>query len=581
MGGGSTPQLCARCGSELRAEARFCRICGHSVLGDDTGPIPFPELPAVTPASRHRAPRPAAAPWEAPHWAASVREVRVEEAAVPEAAVQEAPVREAPVEEAAVPEATSPEVSVWQPAVREPAVREPAVREPAVREPAVREPAVREPAVREPAAREPAVREPAVRQAAFRGATFWVAPVEEAPVQETPIQEAVVPAATAPEVKARQAAVREAAVREVTVEEAPVQEAAAPEVEVRQAAVREVTVEEASVPEAPVREAAVREAAVREAAVREAAVREAAVREAAVREAPIRDKAGAAAGAGAGAMSFNLAGGSYVPPTWSHEDTVTSLAIPAIPEDWQALRYRATAWSDDDSEPAAHRRRGYQPPSKRRGPWLRRIIVGVLVAMVAVGGSAGGLLIARAYTSRGPAAGPSNFKSVHGPASPGLVSPDSAAQVSGSAPGEQQAAEVLAALLSQSVASRAPIDRAFNDVRRCGSRLAQDQTTFLQAVAARQDLLGRLVSLPDGATLPAGTVGALTLAWQASISADRDFAAWAQDESAKCRPAGRDASLSAATALLNQALRDKAAFVSRWNPVARHYGLRPYSWEQL
>jgi hypothetical protein len=48
MGGGSTSQLCANCGSELREGTRFCRICGQSVAGNDTaaGSVPAAPLPA-------------------------------------------------------------------------------------------------------------------------------------------------------------------------------------------------------------------------------------------------------------------------------------------------------------------------------------------------------------------------------------------------------------------------------------------------------------------------------------------------------------------------------------------------------
>jgi hypothetical protein len=388
MGGGSTPHACALCGSQLRAESRFCRVCGQSVLSNGTGPIPFPKLPAVAPGPRHGTPRPAAT--------------------------------------------------------------------------------------------------------------------------------------------------------------------------------------------------------VRDSTVRDSAVREGTVREDAIREATALQDAGAASEAWA--MPLRLAGEDVAPPAWSHEDTLTSLAIPAIPADWQALRYRP-ATRQADYQSAGYQLPGYpsqgdqppghQPPADGGGSWRRRIIVGVLAVIVAVGGSAAGLLIARAHASSGQAAGPRNSTSAQNSGSPGPVSPDSVSRGSASASAEQQGADDLAALLSQSVADRGTIRRAYHDVRSCGPRLAHDRATFQQAVAARQDLLGRLVSLPDAAALPAGTISSLTRAWQASISADRDFAAWAQNESATCRPNGSDASLSAAIGLGHQASRDKAAFVGRWNPIARQYRLPAYSWVQL
>jgi hypothetical protein len=47
MAGGSTSQVCANCGSELQAEARFCRICGQRAAGTEAPEAPFPTVPAV------------------------------------------------------------------------------------------------------------------------------------------------------------------------------------------------------------------------------------------------------------------------------------------------------------------------------------------------------------------------------------------------------------------------------------------------------------------------------------------------------------------------------------------------------
>jgi hypothetical protein len=47
MAGGSTSQVCANCGSGLPAGARFCRICGQRVAGNDAPEAPFPTAPAV------------------------------------------------------------------------------------------------------------------------------------------------------------------------------------------------------------------------------------------------------------------------------------------------------------------------------------------------------------------------------------------------------------------------------------------------------------------------------------------------------------------------------------------------------
>ena len=47
MGGQANSQLCANCGTELRAGTRFCRTCGQSVEGNDTPALPFPTVPST------------------------------------------------------------------------------------------------------------------------------------------------------------------------------------------------------------------------------------------------------------------------------------------------------------------------------------------------------------------------------------------------------------------------------------------------------------------------------------------------------------------------------------------------------
>lgn len=117
----------------------------------------------------------------------------------------------------------------------------------------------------------------------------------------------------------------------------------------------------------------------------------------------------------------------------------------------------------------------------------------------------------------------------------------------------------------------------------CGSNLSGDAATFQQAASSRQRLLGKLAQLPDGSALPAQLIQDLTGAWQSSQQADKDFAAWANDEnSSGCTPNdSSDANFQAATAPDNQATADKKAFVSQWNPIAGQYGLPAYQWDKI
>jgi hypothetical protein len=321
----------------------------------------------------------------------------------------------------------------------------------------------------------------------------------------------------------------------------------------------------------------------------------------------------------------NLPGGGLRPRDTA-EDTVTAAAIPAVrdapprtpPADdrpaayqppeypateypatehqapgYQAPEYQAPEYQPPEYQAPEYQAGGYPPPGYPPGQLpppgggsRRRIIVGVLAVIVAVGGIAAGLLIARAHASSGQAGKTGHSTRVQdsgSPAtgSPGSVPAGSASPSSAAAPAEQQGADNLSALLSQSVSDRGAINNAYNDVASCGPTLSQDQATFQQAVTSRQSLLSRLGSMPDAAALPAGMISSLTQAWQASITADQDFAAWAQDESANCTPNGSDANLSAATGPDNQATQGKTAFVASWNPIAQQYGLPTYAQDQL
>jgi hypothetical protein len=69
----------------------------------------------------------------------------------------------------------------------------------------------------------------------------------------------------------------------------------------------------------------------------------------------------------------------------------------------------------------------------------------------------------------------------------------------------------------------------------------------------------------------------LTSAWQASLEADQDFEAWAQDQvSSGCVPNQPDLHFQAANGPDLRATADKKAFLRLWNPLAVHYNLATY-----
>jgi hypothetical protein len=204
--------------------------------------------------------------------------------------------------------------------------------------------------------------------------------------------------------------------------------------------------------------------------------------------------------------------------------------------------------------------------------------VAVVVAGVTVG-----LLLAHSpkHNTAAPPARGSTAPATQG-TSTGPASPSAPASSPASGSSQQQAATRLAALLSSSVSDRAAIDDAYNDVMNCGPNLSQDAGTFQQAVTSRQQLLSQLNGMPGASALPASMISSLSQAWQASISADQDFAAWAQDEASGCTPNDTaNANYQAANGPDSQATTFKTAFVGQWNPIATQYGLQTYQQDQL
>jgi hypothetical protein len=164
-----------------------------------------------------------------------------------------------------------------------------------------------------------------------------------------------------------------------------------------------------------------------------------------------------------------------------------------------------------------------------------------------------------------------------------VSSPTSSAGSSPAVASRRQAAQDLAALLTQSGTDRTAITQAFNAVADCSAGLSQDETVFSTAASSHQALLGQLAALPDRSALPASMLQDLTAAWQASAQADHDFAGWAQDEITHgCSTNYKsDASYQAATGPDKQATTDKKAFAALWTAIANEYGLPSYKYNQI
>ena len=223
-------------------------------------------------------------------------------------------------------------------------------------------------------------------------------------------------------------------------------------------------------------------------------------------------------------------------------------------------------------------------PAPRQGGPRRSLLIGLVTFLAAAAVAAAVVLLAHPFKSgTSPVAASSSTSGV--PVSPTTSAPVSptASASSPVEPTQEQAAQNLAGLLSQSVSDRSAIVAAVKDVNNCGSNLNQDSQTFQSAATSRQNLLSQLASLPGGAALPSNMLAALNSAWQNSIQADQDFAKWAQDESASCTPGSEttDTNAVAATGPDNQATTNKQTFVGIWNPIATEYHLTTYQWNQL
>ena len=148
---------------------------------------------------------------------------------------------------------------------------------------------------------------------------------------------------------------------------------------------------------------------------------------------------------------------------------------------------------------------------------------------------------------------------------------------------EQQAAQSLSALLSQSVIDRSDINAASNDVTTCGPSLSQDSQIFDEAYNSRQSLITQLSDLPGASALSPQMIQALTSAWQASEQVDQDYANWANSEFENgC--VSNDTSntyYQEADTPNQEATTDKQTFANLWNPIATKYGLSTYQWNQL
>ena len=150
-------------------------------------------------------------------------------------------------------------------------------------------------------------------------------------------------------------------------------------------------------------------------------------------------------------------------------------------------------------------------------------------------------------------------------------------------PTQQEAANSLAELLAQSNSARSSANSAVMDIDSCGPSLSQDQKILEDSAASRQQLLSKLDSFPGHSTLPAPMLQDLANAWEESVTADQEFARWAQDESSQgcIQNDHANPNYKAAGDPDDRAKADKIAFTKEWNKIATRYGVTTYKWDQL
>ncbi len=146
----------------------------------------------------------------------------------------------------------------------------------------------------------------------------------------------------------------------------------------------------------------------------------------------------------------------------------------------------------------------------------------------------------------------------------------------GSSGSAESEATQLNSLIASSAQARTGVQPAYNDIDSCGGNYENDAAVLQQAASTRQGLLTNLSQL-DLSQLPQSQVLVqdLQAVWNDSVTADQDYAQWAQDEENGCtnQDHGDQNWVGGNTASV-QANNDKDTFTQQWNStIASTYDL--------
>ena len=203
-------------------------------------------------------------------------------------------------------------------------------------------------------------------------------------------------------------------------------------------------------------------------------------------------------------------------------------------------------------------------PRRSRGTLIAVIVVVVLL------GVGGWLVLGHGHSSSSGQPGPNATAAGHG-------------SKAGQKAKSRESAELaqLGGLLKQSHAARIRVVRATAGVGGCSMAPTAGIGLMNQSIRQRDKVLTQLKSVSVSA-IPGGrgVVSDLQQVLRHSVAADRDFIGWMQEIQAKGKcPVNtrRSTSYQAGLAASGQADRAKAAFLGRWNPLARKFGQPTYS----
>jgi serine/threonine protein kinase len=226
------------------------------------------------------------------------------------------------------------------------------------------------------------------------------------------------------------------------------------------------------------------------------------------------------------------------------------------------------------------------PPPPRRHSGRARLIVAVAAVAITAAAVAIGVLASHPSSKSTPASTTPTTPAVSAtsavPATSAVSSPaaSSTPSVAASVLASRQATAV-GNLLSSSATTRQALQTAVTQVQAC-TNLSGAVGQIQQVVNQRSGQYEQASTLSTANLASGSTVKSdLITALRDSLTADRDYLTWAQQQSAGCTPGAQSAAYTTAYNADQQANAAKAQFAQVWDPIAARYGLSQQSPESI